>query len=129
MQDPSGDFVKQWVPEVSKLPKKYLHQPWLAPAEAQKSAGLVLGETYPHRITGNAVMQVLADTLDYSSFADQVLCFERMQMLLPVSLGTSNLQKCGRRDLFDTYLSLTGAAQEECAGHQAAKEDCRGQVD
>ena len=59
LQDPEGKYVKQWVPEVGKLPKKYLHQPWLAPAEAQKSAGLVLGETYPHRITGNAAMQVL----------------------------------------------------------------------
>lgn len=57
LQDPEGRYVKQWVPEVAKLPKKYLHQPWLAPAEAQKSAGLVLGETYPHRITGGTAMQ------------------------------------------------------------------------
>ena len=58
LQDPDGSYVKHWVPEVAKLPKKYLHQPWLASAEAQKTAGVVLGETYPHRITGNSVMQV-----------------------------------------------------------------------
>ena len=58
LQDPNGAYVKQWVPELAKLPKKYLHQPWLAPPEAQKAAGVDLGVTYPHRITGQTAMQV-----------------------------------------------------------------------
>jgi len=58
VQDPGGDYVARWVPEVAKLPKKWRHQPWLAPAEVQQTAGLVLGSTYPHRITKDAVMQV-----------------------------------------------------------------------
>lgn len=58
VQDPSGQYVKEWVPEIARLPKKYLHQPWQAPAEALEAAGVRLGETYPHRITGNKAMQV-----------------------------------------------------------------------
>jgi deoxyribodipyrimidine photo-lyase len=50
--------VARWVPEVAKLPKKWRHQPWLAPEEVQQTAGLILGTTYPRRITGDAVMQV-----------------------------------------------------------------------
>ncbi|GAX80053.1 hypothetical protein CEUSTIGMA_g7492.t1 [Chlamydomonas eustigma] len=50
-QDPGGRLIIQWVPELSKLPVKYLHSPWKAPTEVLKAADVVLGETYPHRIT------------------------------------------------------------------------------
>ena len=31
--DPKGDYVRRWVPELSKVPDKYIHKPWAAPAE------------------------------------------------------------------------------------------------
>ncbi len=48
--DPDGAYVKQWVPEIAKLPKKHIHSPWTASQAELESAGVVLGETYPHPI-------------------------------------------------------------------------------
>lgn len=48
--DPDGDYVRTWVPEIARLPNKYLHKPWEAPALAQTDAGVRLGVSYPHPI-------------------------------------------------------------------------------
>ncbi|KAL3911791.1 MAG: hypothetical protein SGILL_007144, partial [Bacillariaceae sp.] len=50
-QDPSGDYTRRWVPELANLSNANLvHRPWEATEEHLKKAGVVLGETYPHRI-------------------------------------------------------------------------------
>ncbi len=38
------------MPELEKLPKKFVHKPWEAPPDALEAAGVTLGQTYPHRI-------------------------------------------------------------------------------
>jgi deoxyribodipyrimidine photo-lyase len=32
-QDPGGDFVRRWLPELAHLPSQFVHEPWLAPAQ------------------------------------------------------------------------------------------------
>jgi FAD binding domain of DNA photolyase len=51
VQDPDGAYTARWVPELSQLPRKWIHQPWKAPADVLASSGVILGETYPNRIT------------------------------------------------------------------------------
>ncbi|MEO0616780.1 MAG: deoxyribodipyrimidine photo-lyase [Pseudomonadota bacterium] len=45
--DRDGDYVRHWVPELARLPKKYLHKPWEAPEAVLREAGVTLGRDYP----------------------------------------------------------------------------------
>jgi deoxyribodipyrimidine photo-lyase len=48
--DPTGGYVRRWIPELARLPLRYLHAPWTAPAAILREAGLVLGRDYPRPI-------------------------------------------------------------------------------
>jgi len=48
--DATGAYLREWVPEISKLEDKYIHAPWSAPADALAKAGIVLGKSYPKPI-------------------------------------------------------------------------------
>jgi len=60
-QDPDGAYIARWVPELAKLPRKWLHMPWKAPLEVLEAAGVSIGDhpgcTYPARVT-TEVLQV-----------------------------------------------------------------------
>jgi len=51
--DPDGDYVRRFVPELATLPNKYLHQPWEAPGELLREAGVALGQDYPKPVIGH----------------------------------------------------------------------------
>ena len=64
--DPEGVYVRRWVPELKALPDRYLHQPWQAPADVLKKAGVVLGQTYPaplvdHRFARERALEAYQD--------------------------------------------------------------------
>ena len=48
--DPNGTYIRQYVPEIAKLPNKYLHNPGAAPAAMLLAAGVKLGRDYPEPI-------------------------------------------------------------------------------
>ncbi|MBB5659655.1 cryptochrome/photolyase family protein [Brevundimonas halotolerans] len=52
--DADGEYVRRWVPELKKLPDRWLHSPWEAPAEVRADAGVQLGKTYPRPIVDHA---------------------------------------------------------------------------
>jgi deoxyribodipyrimidine photo-lyase len=45
--DPEGAYVRRYVPELARLPARYIHAPFRAPAKVLAEAGVKLGETYP----------------------------------------------------------------------------------
>merc|ERR1719240_532839 len=47
--DPTGEYVRRWVPELSKLSTEFIHRPWEAPCELH-SISVKLGVTYPERV-------------------------------------------------------------------------------
>lgn len=48
--DPNGVYIKKWLPELAKLPKKYINKPWEADIETLDMAEIVLGDTYPQPV-------------------------------------------------------------------------------
>ena len=48
--DPDGLYVKRFCPELSQLPSKYIHCPWMASPALLSQSGITLGSTYPKPI-------------------------------------------------------------------------------
>lgn len=48
--DPEGEYVRQWLPELARMPTEWIHHPWNAPLSVLQSAGVELGSNYPKPI-------------------------------------------------------------------------------
>jgi len=45
--DPEGHYIRQWIPELARLPAVWLPRPWEAPAEILRRAEIYPGQDYP----------------------------------------------------------------------------------
>jgi len=45
--DPDGSYVRNWIPEIGRLPNEFIHKPWAASPLELSAAGITLGKTYP----------------------------------------------------------------------------------
>lgn len=48
--DPDGEFIKKWVPELRALPAQYLDRPEKTPVAVQEEVGVSIGDAYPYPI-------------------------------------------------------------------------------
>lgn len=64
--DPTGQFIRRWVPELEEVPDKYLAEPHLMPPALQLMVGCRIGKDYPKPIVEHAVAYQLAKDRMYA---------------------------------------------------------------
>ncbi|MCP3027494.1 deoxyribodipyrimidine photo-lyase [Halobacillus sp. A5] len=55
--DPHGRFIKQWIPELEKVEKNDIHEPWKMPDDIQAGAECIIGKDYPAPIVDHKTMR------------------------------------------------------------------------
>jgi deoxyribodipyrimidine photo-lyase len=48
--DPLRGYIRHWVPELARLPDRWIHEPWAAPEAVLQRAGVELDKTYPRPV-------------------------------------------------------------------------------
>ncbi len=48
--DKEGKYVKKWVPELKKVPQKFIHKPWEMENKYQEAINTIIGKDYPKPI-------------------------------------------------------------------------------
>ena len=48
--DPNGDYIRKYLPQLSRMPVEFIYEPWKAPVAIQREAGCIIGVDYPSPI-------------------------------------------------------------------------------
>ena len=51
--DPNGDYIRKYLPQLSKMPAEFIYEPWKAPESVQREAGCLIGVDYPRPIVNH----------------------------------------------------------------------------
>ncbi|XP_062856908.1 cryptochrome-2 isoform X2 [Trichomycterus rosablanca] len=52
--DPTGEFIRKYIPKLKDFPSCYIHEPWKAPEPIQKAANCIVGVDYPKPMVNHA---------------------------------------------------------------------------
>jgi deoxyribodipyrimidine photo-lyase len=58
--DPAGDYVREWIPELARVPDDRVHAPWTMTEAEQQAAGCRIGADYPAPIVDHAEARLRA---------------------------------------------------------------------
>lgn len=59
--DPDGEYIRQYVPELSNVPTDYIYEPWNLPSDAAEAIRFTFGVTYPRPGIGWILSSVTSD--------------------------------------------------------------------
>jgi len=58
--DPSGEYIRRWVPELAEVPNEFIHSPRSMPHDIQLSTGCLIGKHYPLPIVNHEQARISA---------------------------------------------------------------------
>ena len=58
--DKEGLYVKKWVPELNKVPNKFIHKPWEMEHKYQEAIKTIIGKDYPKPIVIHEIARAAA---------------------------------------------------------------------
>jgi deoxyribodipyrimidine photo-lyase len=58
--DSEGTYVREWIPELARLPREWIHRPWAASPAVLSDAGVQLGVNYPQRLVDHGQARIEA---------------------------------------------------------------------
>ena len=57
--DPEGRFIRRYLPELARVPQKFIHAPWKMNAAEQTACGVRIGHDYPMPVVDHAAARAL----------------------------------------------------------------------
>jgi deoxyribodipyrimidine photo-lyase len=57
--DPGGRFIRRYVPELARVPERFVHAPWTMRPVDQEAAGCVIGRDYPPPVVDHAAARAV----------------------------------------------------------------------
>ncbi len=93
-QDPTGAFIRRYVPELAGVPDAHLPQPHLMPADVQRACGCVIGRDYPEPVVDE--VQSRKDALDRVYAVRKTAFAERESARVLRAHGSRSKKRWGR---------------------------------